>query len=156
MRGWEILRCDLQRVFEAHLDFCQCLQASTNHDVAFRNPHTTFFAHLSAVVAPHAVFLDRNPPAVPGIETALESAVGQQRCLSPECKLPSGLCLAHTSIHLQHPDSRLELPSDNQCSNHKAPDSLLFLLETLHSLSLNHAKFPLHKLSDLFNERLEQ
>ena len=62
MRGWEILSCDLQRVFEAHLDFCQCLQASINHDIALRNPHTTFLAHLSAAAVPHAVFLDRKSP----------------------------------------------------------------------------------------------
>jgi nuclear pore complex protein Nup155 len=130
--------------------------ASINHDVAFTSLRAPFHGILAAAVALHEVFLDGKSTAASGTATALVRAIGQQRCLSRGCKHHSGLCQAHTLIHLRRLDLQLEALSANRHSRHKAQDSPRIPPETLHSRSLNHAKSLVHKLKSPFSELLEQ
>lgn len=134
----------------------QCLQLPSTTNDASHNPCTPLFRHFAAPVAPHEVFLDKDLPAVSGFATAAARAALQRRCRSRRCRLLSGLCQAHTSILLQHPDSKAALLSVSQSSNPKTQDSPRILPATLRSRSLNRAKSLLPKPNSPSNGLLEQ
>jgi hypothetical protein len=130
--------------------------APINHDVASYNPRTPLIRHFAALIAPHEVLLNKDLPAASGFATAAARAVIQQRCRSQRCRLLSGLYQAHTSILLQHPDSKEALLYVNRSSNLKGHDSPRIQPATLRSLSPNRAKSLLQKPNNPFNELLEQ
>jgi hypothetical protein len=130
--------------------------APINYGVASYNPRAPLIHHFAAPIAPHEVLLDKDLPAASGFATAAARAVIQRRCRSQQCRLLSGLYQAHTSILLQHRDSKEVLLYVNRFSNLKGHDNPRIKPATLRSLSPNRAKSLLQKLNNPSNELLEQ